>query len=50
MPTTIKELISQDTPQLRLHITSFKDATLVALSWPHTLMDAKGYQALLHKE
>src|SRR5262249_36842382 len=28
-------------------ITSFSDATLVALSWPHTLMDVMGQQALL---
>lgn len=47
-PTALKDFIYSDTPQLSLHITSFNDATLVALSWPHTLMDVMGQQALLH--
>jgi hypothetical protein len=47
-PATLEDFIYQDTPQLSLHITSFDDATLVALSWPHTLMDVMGQQALLH--
>lgn len=46
-PTTLEDFIYQDIPQLSLHITSFNDATLVALSWPHTLMDVMGQQALL---
>lgn len=46
-PATVDELIRRDIPQLSLHITSFEDATLVALTWPHTLMDALGGQALL---
>jgi hypothetical protein len=46
-PATLEDFIYQDTPQLSLHITSFDDATLVALSWPHTLMDVMGQQALL---
>lgn len=47
-PTTVEEMIRQDIPQLSLHITSFSDVTLVALTWPHTMMDAIGYQELLH--
>jgi hypothetical protein len=47
-PATLEDLLSEDTPQLSLHITSFSNATLVALSWPHTLMDVMGQQALLH--
>lgn len=47
-PETLEDFLSQDIPQLSLHITSFNDATLVALSWPHTLMDVMGQQALLH--
>ncbi len=47
-PATLDDFIYQDIPQLSLHITSFNDATLVALSWPHTLMDVMGQQALLH--
>ncbi|KAF2470527.1 uncharacterized protein BDR25DRAFT_287514 [Lindgomyces ingoldianus] len=46
-PATLEDFIYRDTPQLSLHITSFNDATLVALSWPHTLMDVMGQQALL---
>ncbi|KAL4907675.1 hypothetical protein BDW74DRAFT_111791 [Aspergillus multicolor] len=47
-PATLDDYIYTDTPQLSLHITSFNDATLVGLSWPHTLMDVMGQQALLH--
>jgi len=46
-PETLEDFISQDIPQLSLHITSFNNATLVALSWPHTLMDVMGQQALI---
>jgi hypothetical protein len=47
-PATLEDFIYQDVPQLSIHITSFNDATLVALSWPHTLMDVMGQQALMH--
>lgn len=47
-PSTIEEMIRIDAPQLSLHVSSFNNATLVALTWPHTLMDAMGIQALLH--
>ncbi|TVY80892.1 Transcriptional regulator sdnM, partial [Lachnellula suecica] len=46
-PATLDDFLYSDRPQLSLHITSFNDATLVALLWPHTLMDAMGQQALL---
>jgi hypothetical protein len=46
-PETLADFLYHDTPQLSLHITSFENATLVALSWPHTLMDVMGQQALL---
>ncbi|OAA61972.1 Chloramphenicol acetyltransferase-like domain protein [Niveomyces insectorum RCEF 264] len=46
-PETLEDFTGKDVPQLSLHITSFNDATLVALSWPHTLMDVMGQQALL---
>ena len=45
-PATLEDYLN-DIPQLSLHITSFNDATLVALTWPHTLMDVMGQQALL---
>lgn len=47
-PETIEDFVYTDAPQLSLYITSFNNATLVALSWPHTLMDVMGQQALLH--
>ena len=47
-PATIEEMIRQNLPQISLHITSFSDFTLVALTWPHIMMDAIGQQALLH--
>lgn len=40
-------MISHDAPQLSLHITLFRDATLLGISFPHTLMDALGLEALL---
>ncbi|KAB8271706.1 hypothetical protein BDV30DRAFT_240184 [Aspergillus minisclerotigenes] len=46
-PATIEEMIRLYVPQLSLHITSFTDATLVTLTWLHTLMDAMGSQALV---
>ncbi|KAF2501535.1 hypothetical protein BU16DRAFT_599526 [Lophium mytilinum] len=48
-PETLEDFICQDrdTPQLSLHVTSFDNATLVGLLWPHTLMDVMGQQALL---
>jgi hypothetical protein len=46
-PETLEDFLCSDTPQLSLHITSFNNGTLVALSWPHTLMDVMGQQALL---
>lgn len=46
-PAGLDDFIYSDIPQLSLHITSFNDATLVALLWPHTLMDVMGQLALL---
>nr|POE48972.1 hypothetical protein CFP56_32124 [Quercus suber] len=46
-PSTLEDFLSGDVPQLSLYITSFDDATLVALSFPHTLTDAMGQGALL---
>jgi hypothetical protein len=47
-PTTLEGFLHSDCPMLSLHVTSFTDATLVALSWPHVLMDVMGQRALLH--
>jgi len=45
-PTTINDFLYSDRPQLSIKITSFEDATLVSLSWPHTFLDAMGRVAL----
>ena len=45
-PTTINDFLYSDRPQLSVKITSFEDATLVALTWPHTFLDAMGRVAL----
>jgi hypothetical protein len=47
-PKVLSDYLKGDVPQISLQITSFTDATLVGLSWPHTLMDVMGQQALLH--
>jgi hypothetical protein len=46
-PRTLHDYLSGDMPQISLHIVSFNNATTVGLSFPHTLMDAMGQQALL---
>jgi hypothetical protein len=47
-PTSPKDLLLGDTPQMLLHITSFFNATLVSIIWPHTMMDMMGQHAFLH--
>ena len=47
-PETLEDFTTTDLPQISLHVTSFNDATLVGLSWSHTLMDVMGQHALLH--
>ena len=44
---TFEEMVEKALPPVSLHITTFSDATLVALTWPHMLMDVMGGQALL---
>jgi hypothetical protein len=39
--------VRRNEPPIALHVSTFKDATLVALSWPHVLMDASAGKALL---
>ncbi|KAI1448577.1 hypothetical protein F5Y02DRAFT_274756 [Annulohypoxylon stygium] len=46
-PRKLADYLYSDLPQLSLHIVSFKDATVVSLSWPHTLLDAMGRRTLL---
>ncbi|KAF7556434.1 hypothetical protein G7Z17_g1400 [Cylindrodendrum hubeiense] len=46
-PTKLDDLLYSDEPQLSLHITTFKDATLVSLLWPHTMTGALGRAELI---
>ncbi|KAI2472619.1 hypothetical protein F4781DRAFT_444982 [Annulohypoxylon bovei var. microspora] len=46
-PRRLADYLRSDLPQLSLHVVSFADATVVSLSWPHTLLDAMGRRALL---
>jgi hypothetical protein len=43
----LADWIYTDKAQLGLHVVSFEDATLVTITWLHTLLDAMGRQALL---
>ena len=47
-PRTFEDWITGDVPQLGLHVVYFSDATLVSLSWLHTMMDGLGRRALVH--
>jgi hypothetical protein len=43
----LADWIYTDKAQLGLHVVNFEDATLVTITWLHTLLDAMGRQALL---
>jgi hypothetical protein len=45
-PTKLEDYLYSDDGQLSLHIVSFKDATLISLTWAHTFLDAMGRRAL----
>jgi hypothetical protein len=42
-----RELVERDVSRVVLHVVSFRDATVVVLSWNHTLSDVVGMGALL---
>ena len=46
-PKTINEMIASRAPQLSVHFTTFNDATLLGLSFPHTLLDGGALYGLL---
>lgn len=46
-PKSMQEMMELDAPLLSVHVTHFTDATVIAVSWPHPLMDALGLQALM---
>ncbi|KAI7225547.1 hypothetical protein KC330_g9097 [Hortaea werneckii] len=45
-PTKLEDWLYTDKPPLSLHIVTFTDATVVGLSWSHTLLDAMGRHLL----
>lgn len=47
-PPSMKQFVATQAPQMALLTTSFKDATLVSLVWPHTLFDGVGLTHVLH--
>jgi hypothetical protein len=46
-PGHLVDYLNSDEPPVALRITSFRDATLVAVSWSHVMMDALGLRDLL---
>ncbi|KAI5365964.1 putative transferase [Septoria linicola] len=46
-PTCLDDWIYSDRPPLSLRLVTFTDASLLTLSWSHTLLDAVGRQSLL---
>ncbi|KID96314.1 Transferase, partial [Metarhizium majus ARSEF 297] len=47
VPTKFSEYLQSDVPQLGLVVVSFRDATLVVLSWFHSLFDTPGKAEML---
>lgn len=46
-PGSIDGFLYSDTPQIGLHVVTFSDATLVSLTWPHTMTDGLGRLAII---
>lgn len=46
-PSNVDGYIARSLPQLGLRITSFKDVTLLAVTWPHTALDGASKRDLL---
>ncbi|KAM7208254.1 hypothetical protein V8F20_001534, partial [Naviculisporaceae sp. PSN 640] len=46
-PSTLEEYLCSDEPILRVHVTSFTDATVVVLLWPHAVAGALGVKNIL---
>ncbi|XWX01584.1 hypothetical protein V2A60_009612 [Cordyceps javanica] len=46
-PSTFDEMVQREWPQLSLFVSSFNDATIVSILWPHTLWDASALQSFL---
>ncbi|KAH8664672.1 hypothetical protein BX600DRAFT_464840 [Xylariales sp. PMI_506] len=46
-PICLKDYLESDDASISLHVTSFEDATLVGVCWPHPLMDGLGFATLI---
>ena len=46
-PNSLDDIVGRDIPLLSLHVVTFKDATLVGLSWSHLVTDVSGVGPLL---
>lgn len=46
-PHCLQDFLTRDVSQLGLHVVSFADATLVSLTFPHTMCDLLGLQAIV---
>lgn len=45
--TIFSDWLETDLPALSIHIISFRDATLLTISYPHAFLDGLGFQSLL---
>ncbi len=45
-PATLQDYLCSDHPILRVHVTSFTNATIVALIWPHAIAGALGVKEI----
>lgn len=45
-PVCLEDYLKSDMPLLNMHIVSFKDATLVSMTWPHVLGDIMSASAI----
>lgn len=46
-PRCLADFLNRDVSQLGLHVISFTDATLVSVTFPHTMCDLLGLQAIV---
>ncbi|CAN8106396.1 unnamed protein product [Discula destructiva] len=46
-PRCLEDFLTRDVSQFGLHVISFTDATLVSLTFPHTMCDLLGLQAIV---
>ncbi|TWU72502.1 hypothetical protein ED733_002151 [Metarhizium rileyi] len=48
IPSTVQDLVDGNLSQIVLRVLSFRDATIITVSWPPNSMDTAGFKALLH--